>query len=314
MFNNKLKNIITFILIICVLLSLSSCRSGGIFERISESKELPQPNPYDGISYMTRVPLYYRFMDSEYLLPVMREIKMHSNEMPEAAVLRALISGVGTDDVYTSVIPPSTELVNMVLNGEILFVTLNSAFTDSKNYNDEYEKSIAVCEILNTLTKSSSYSVQILIDSNNTGIGEVVSYEDLGFDEGYDRDNDYFPAALFTNSIVATPQAEFLYAMEALKNGDYKKAAYLFVDEQNKTDITAQKLLSFFEYRVILSYDIDSSRNVSGTTVISFNLKYKDNVTKESVSLSDLSLTLTKTGELYKIDLNRFISLLEGKA
>ena len=314
MLNNKLIKIIAFILIICVLLTLSSCRSGGIFERRSESKNLPQPNPHDGISYRSSVPLYYRFMDSEYLLPVMREIMVQSNEMPEAAVLRALISGEGTNDIYTTVIPPSTELVNMVLNGEILFVTLNSAFTDSKNYKEEYEKSIAVCEILNTLTKSSPYSVQILIDSNNTGIGEVVSYQDLGFDDDYGRNTDYFPAALFTSSVVATPQDEFLYAINALKNGEYKKAACLFADTQNETEITAQKLMSFFEYKVILSCDIKDVKNISGTTAISFNFKYTDNIAKETFSLTDLSLTLIKSGELYKIDIEKFISLLEDNA
>ena len=155
----RMLSLLCFI-VICMVL-FASCSGISAFSSFkageSPADSLPQPAPYDGISYHSAVTLYYCYLDSDMLVPVETNIKMSSNERPEITILRALLSRVALEDIYSSKIPKEAKLVNMVTSGETLFVTMSREFIDSDFYSDSSDIQTAVCQIVNTL--SSDYDI-----------------------------------------------------------------------------------------------------------------------------------------------------------
>lgn len=303
------KRIVSLLLMSCILF-LCSCSFGkGIYEVNSPANFLPQPNPHDGVSFITDATLYLRFLKSSYLVPYKTEIKVQANERTEEAALRTLISTRFEGGIYTNSIPEQTQLVNMMDSGDTLFVTLNNAFLDDNNYNTAYDKRMAVCEVLNTLTAISDYSVQILIDKSETGSGERVSYSDLGFDSGYDKNADYASPFRFTNSIVVTAKKELDYALLCLKSGEYSDAAFLFADESSKHSISSYDISKICSDRTIKLYEITDVDVASYT--YKCNIVFTKGKTQEEYRFD---ITLLRYDDVYKIPYDSFVKSTGGKA
>lgn len=309
--SDSISRTVAVLCVICTVFMLASCTHKlGIHESVSDAGLLPQPNPYDGISFMTKAKLYYRFLDSAYLLPLEVDVKIQSNEMEEAAVLRALIAGTGKGDIYTSSIPSSTEIVNMMENGDTLYVTLNRDFIDNKNYRSTSDKRIAVCEVLNTLSNYSKYSVQILIDMHGNGIGERVSYTDLGFESTGKNKTEYASSFIFTKSMVATPDLMFSYCMEHLKANDFAGAAVMFTDTANKQQVSGSDVKKLFTNRVLTAFTPPVISENGSTVTVTTSVTIMNTATNEEIGYENIKLNLVAYGEIYKISFDEFAAAI----
>lgn len=256
--NARVKNVCGAVLIAVLVFAVFGFSACVPFSQIRETESkadlLPQPNPYDGITYVSTVTFYHRFADTDYLVPIEEDITISSNELPEAAILRALLSDRKTDSIYTTCIPEDVELIDILESDGVLFVTLSSSFVSSENYESDKHKRIAVCEIVNTLAAYEDYSIQILID--NDGSADRVSYSELGFDSELDKRFDYAAPFGFMKNMVAAPHSILEFALRCLYTRDYETAVQVFVKEPDKAEVSRSDLENFCEKYRVMSYSV----------------------------------------------------------
>ncbi|MBQ9949973.1 MAG: GerMN domain-containing protein [Clostridia bacterium] len=253
------KHVSALVFALCFVFLAASCSVFSGIEANPDGADNTLPlDPRDGIGYISSANLYYRFSDTDFLIPYSADIEFTSNERPEYAILRELLSRTHSDSVYTTAIPREVEVVDMAESGNVLFVTLNAAFLNDELYSGRDERRIAVCQIVNTLTEYRNTPVQILIDRSENSMGERVSYTDLGFESQYDLSTDYAAPFTFTKSIVTTPEVILKHSVECLKAGYYDKAAHFFVSNTKKRNITADDLMKFNSLCTVQSLEVIS--------------------------------------------------------
>ena len=253
----KTRHALCLLTVLIYCSSLFSCEGGAaIHENRSAANSLPQLNPHDGISYITNVPLYFRFMDSDFLISKQMDIHVSSGKRVEEAIITALISAKGTDSVHTTVIPESTELVSMTENEGILYVTLSSSFADDNSYNAPNDKQLAVYQILCTLTAQSYNPVQLLIDKSGSGSGERVTYGELGIASGKLKAGEYTSPFVFDSNKLIKPDSFTEYTLSLLKDREFGKAAPLFTDSSTDRTITSYDLETLFSVRTIKEFEV----------------------------------------------------------
>lgn len=302
------------VLVMSATLGLCSCNAfTRIKEKPSPAQNLPQPNPHDGIHYESSVEMYYRFCNTSYLVPRIVDVEFSSNVSAEETMVRVLLSENEEQGIYNSAIPKGIELVSIIDSGDILFVTLNSEFLNDDIYTNPELRRIAVCQIVNTLTAYSDKSVQILVDRSNSGMGERVSYEELGFEKKHDEHTDYAAAFNFTMSIVITPTAMVDYAINCIKNGEYEYAALLFERRSGDTEVTADEIKEVASRYQIKECEVlhveDSEYDNTAKAFVNLTFEKTDN---DKTYTFEGGIELLKFEPMYKISYDSFIECIEG--
>ena len=111
-----------------MLLMLCGC-SRGMIKEDSVHEDLPDIDPEAGIAKDMRAKLYYRLTDEAYLVGVTATITVYAGEREERAMIRTLMEGTPPlSGNISAVIPAGTEIVDVSLEGAILYVTLSAEF------------------------------------------------------------------------------------------------------------------------------------------------------------------------------------------
>ena len=111
-----------------LLLTLCGC-SRGMIREDSVHEDLPDIDPEAGIAKDMRAKLYYRLTDEAYLVGVTATITVYAGEREERAMIRTLMEGTPPlSGNISAVIPAGTEIVDVSLEGAILYVTLSAEF------------------------------------------------------------------------------------------------------------------------------------------------------------------------------------------
>ena len=111
-----------------LLLTLCGC-SRGMIKEDSVHEDLPDIDPEAGIAKDMRTKLYYRLTDEAYLVGVTATITVYAGEREERAMIRTLMEGTPPlSGNISAVIPAGTEIVDVSLEGAILYVTLSAEF------------------------------------------------------------------------------------------------------------------------------------------------------------------------------------------
>ena len=111
-----------------LLLTLCGC-SRGMIKEDSVHEDLPDIDPEAGIAKDMRAKLYYRLTDEAYLVGVTATITVYAGEREERAMIRTLMEGTPPlSGNISAVIPAGTEIVDVSLEGAILYVTLSAEF------------------------------------------------------------------------------------------------------------------------------------------------------------------------------------------
>ena len=307
----KLNKFVVLLYISVLLGLLCSCTGLSIFsEENNSSSLLPQPIPNDGIKYTATVTLYYRFMDTEYLAPLDIDIDMLSNERPEVALLRALFSGKGEGVLFNNAIPDNVELVSIVESGNTLFITLSKELINSTNY-DNCSISVAVSQIVNTITKYSNKTVQIMIDREGNGSGDRVSYTDLGFDKSFDKLYDYAAPFSFLKKTVITPSLTLNYVLSELNLSNSGELAPVFAANSRKYSITSSDIYRFTNKYHIKSFKIINEIVHDEFAEIQCSIKYESKETKEIHEFEGI-IEMPCYGRIYKIPYEQIVDSAGG--
>jgi germination protein M len=130
------------------------------------------------------VTLYFSDSQAEYLVGEKRDVTVNEGEKPEAAVIRELLKGPQTDDLWDA-IPEGTKLLSVNTKDGLCTVDFSGEFVDNSPGGTASER-MAVYSVVNSLTSLEGVKkVQFLINGKKREI-----YTHMIFDKPIARDND----------------------------------------------------------------------------------------------------------------------------
>lgn len=322
---------------------LCGCSAGMLIKEDSVKEDLPQIDPEAGTAKTERVKLYYRLTDEKYLVGVTSTVTVYAGEREELAMVRALINGVPPlmDDI-SQVIPEGTEIVDVSLDGAILYVTLSSDFFTTKIVDDaisdgsrlmengllssaEYDERVnaareemyltrrlAAQSIVNTITANNpDVSVQLMFEIN--GSSSRVKRTELGYETFGDGSSDLVEPMSFDESYVLTAVDVVSCILEHLQNAEYDKVYPLIAElEQGGSqkpdyaafETTLESLPKVESFSVREQSQSDESSSVLVVAVITLD---------NGGGTRWYQLTLKSEGSIYKLGYKSLLSMLGGE-
>ena len=225
--NKALMMAALFIFAVMLAFSATGCFSVALRETRGDAK-LPPIDPADGVPRDAEAELYYRLGSSDKLIAVRQTISVRANELTETAVLEALASVPKEHEgLLVPAVADMEDIVDVQLDGDILYVTLSKKFTDKTEMQrriDELERSrddissdeyrsilqairdehyssvrLSTYAMINSLLSATEAErVQLLVD-DGTGRGVRVSRREFGLE----------PQSSGTNSDILEPLKRF---------------------------------------------------------------------------------------------------------
>lgn len=224
--------------LMAAVLLLSGCSAkeryyGGVSERTDSDMSaytadiLPQSqeNAYGDRITAT---LYYRYLSENMLAGIEQEFDVTAEKTLEEMVVQALIDGPQDSSYqFNALINPETRLVSVKEQSGYLSVTLSKEFlerTDENIIADAQRRRLAVQSIVNSVASVGNFSrVLLLVDENNTGNGQRISYAEAGWEE---MEETIIEPLELDASVLLTPENVVDIVMNALVEKDYGKLEY----------------------------------------------------------------------------------------
>lgn len=328
-------------------LCLAGCTSTNIREDAVQ-EDLPALDPEAGVAREITVTRYYRLSEEPYLVGVTRTIEVRANERTEYAIVRSLLEGVpALASNVSEVFPANTSLVDVALDGGILYVTLSRDFLSEAELNEarttlegflsrgyysqaEYQKrleeavdafylkrSLAIYSLVNTLCAyNEDIRVLPLVDESQTGVGVRVSRATLGIAQSGDApDSELVEPMGFVQSVVATPYAVIDCLLGHMSRGEYELAYVLFAEDEN--DEQQKPAYAGFETEMLSLGRLDSyvingvSPDASGGLIYAnVDLQYT-RAGGEPVTFRHAQIPMHREGDLYKAGYASYKTILE---
>lgn len=267
-------------LVLCMCLLMQVCCGctaqyyGGIRERNDGLTDaytqdiLPrsQDNAYGNQVSAT---LYYRYLSEDLLAGVEQEFQVTAEITLEEMVVQALIEGPqDTSYQYNAVINPDTELISVKEQSGYLSVTLSHEFVERMDEDiiaDAARRRLAVQSIVNSVISIGNYSrVLILIDDDNNGIGERMTYAEAGWEEKGDRTMEPMELDM---SVLLTPENVLTIVMTALVEKDYSRMEYYLAGQDYDGEIRpgyAEMMAAMEEKSSVVGFELSEPTVVSG--------------------------------------------------
>lgn len=303
--------------------------------------DLPLLNPEEGVAKDINVELYYRLSGEAYLVPVIRNISVRANERAETAIVRTLLEGVPQQSLSANVstpFPAGTNIVEVSLEGGILYITLSAEFLDDSivanvrqaSAFDSYEEALrraeeemylarrmGVYSLVNTLSRylDKETRVQILVDTQGTGKGDRLPGGVLGLGSRADAGSDLIVPLGFDSEVVASPESIVSCMLSRMQSGEYEMAYVLF--QEAAVEGVQKPTYANFETEMLslgslTGFEVLSAREAEdGTAEVTVNLDFKTAAGKEA-HIEKADILLKREGDLYKIGYGSFKSILEA--
>ncbi len=310
------------VVLIAALILVGTFPGSGISESPSNNLNPVPPDADDTTSPIeTNVKLYFRYSDTDMLASETRRIQSYSNQRVEQAVLMELLAGPSQGTGLTRVIDSQTRVVSISNEGDTLVVTFSEEYLrqrsnlpdgwgeDAALREEEYlRRRLAVYSVVNTLAGMGDYShVQILIDYNNTGIGQKVTRARLGFTEDAGELNKPLQPLAFNEAVTLNVGNTVNAVFRALTAHDWQ-TVYLFLSSKTESGLNRplydtvagslqQSASRLFNYEVTGAvYGTDGKR-----AVVFLNLNFElENGTK--ISKISAPVKLRAVNEIWLID------------
>lgn len=334
----KAKRGLTFILAVLMFL-LCGCYSGIISEEYPNGT-LAQIDPDDGIMNEKQVKLFFRVAGEGLLAAVERSVTVLAGETDEAAMVRALIeSDLSQTEGIEKLIPQKTRVVDVMLDGTLLYVTLSGEFFDNSavysagkdverlvksgilsetaaNARTEaaeketyLARRLAVQSIVNTVTANHpGISVQMLFEWNGDAVR--VTRSDLGFANYADADQSLLEPLEYNGDIVAKPEDIVRCALNRLESGEYHK----IYPHISKTDTGDKNALTYAAFEnAVRALSPISAYTIEETVGTGDNITVYADITAAkangSYATDRRAFVLKDDGGIYKLSC---LSLLEA--
>lgn len=343
---NKHCGMILFALCLCMFMTgcaRHAIQEDGILEN------LPQIDPEDGVTREVNVDLYYRLTDEAYLVNVNRNITVRPNERTEYAIIRTLIAGIPPlANNVSPVFAQGTSIVDVVLDGAILYVTLSEEFLDTSTFDEariaaaklldpekplhitqeEYNaiaqaaqeemylaRRLGVMSIVNTICGyESSIRVQVLVETGGLK-GKRLTREELGMETVAGSDSSLIEPMGFDVNLVAAPREIVSCVLSRMKLGEYEKAYPLFAEsgrggaQRPIYTVFEEELSSMGSVENFEITSVDMSGGINNV-IVHANISFR---TKEGDlrRIGNAGIALVREGDLHKVEYNPFKRLFE---
>lgn len=303
-------------LLLGVLALLLVCCSVSCNGPAEETKPI-ELNPITGAASKEQLEITLYFGNSSYrnLVGETRTLDVPVNERLETVVVQELISGPKNQSSEAlPLINPNTQVVNVDVNGDVLFVVLSNDFLDwsfiqtgqTAEETQKRAKYLAAYSIVNTLVEVSEVSrVQLLVDTDNSGTGQRIRRDEVGFN------GDGILEPLGRNGgIVLTPYNTMVQLFEALTSRDFA-TAYSFIAYSDTTNGSKPDVESFTatmqEAASLESYAVgDVIVGPDGTTAVAM-VDYAVRQTGEEIrARENVPIGLMKENDVWKIEYSTF--------
>lgn len=295
--------------LICLLLA-AVCLLHGC--KISERDNLQtiELNPQSDAARTEKltVQLYYGNADQTYLVAESREIDAAANDPLEKSVLKELFKGPkSAGGEYNYLINKQTQIVNVNGSGQVLTVTLSSEFLEwPMTVTEPEQKELALYSIVNTLVESTGYSqIQILVDRDNTGIGERLRTQELGLFGGIEEHSGIIGVLERNAEAVLTPGNTMKCILDAMLKKDYA-AIYPFIaynDAYGGTKVSEVSFLSLMKEATLtlegytVREIIVSDDGQSAVAMLDYTLRY---ASEDSNTYTNVPTYLVKENGIWK--------------
>ena len=329
--------------------ALSGCAfiSSGVIKENAGEERLPAIDPQAGVARDIKVKLYYRLTDEAYLVGVTGAVTVLSNERPEKAIIRALIDGTPPlSNNISPVFPEGTDVVDVTLDGAILYVTLSEAFFDASLVNEavsdgtrllesnligktEYDqrvaaareemylkRKLAIYSMANTITEyESGVRIQFLFQIGENTVR--VSRAELGLESYADAESDLLEPIGAEGSLMVNPQIIVECALNRISRGEYQKAYDLFAETESggvqkpdyaNFEMGLSQAVSVAAYTV-KGYTLSEDKSYAYVTV---DLLYRIGEDGRERRQRNLTLMLKSEGSIYKLGYQSLISVFGG--
>lgn len=334
------------ILLLSACLLLSGCGTANIQED-AMAEDLPMLDPQAGVARETTLTRYYRVSDEPYLVGVTRNVEVRANERTEYAIIRLLLEGVpALANNVSDVFPEGTDIVDVTLDGGILYVTLSREFLNEGGLNkakaelynymtkgyykeEEYaqrleqtqaaydlQRRLGVYALVNTLTGYSDVRVLVLLDMDGTGSGVRLTRAELGMTQDA-QGADLVEPMSFVAEAVVTPRDVLESVLSHLCAGEYQLAYPLFADDENEeqqkpayagfeTELLSLGRLNGYTVHEV-TQDVEGGLTAHAEVSMEFT-----RANGEKGVVSRAQLPLWREGDLYKVGYASYKSLWGG--
>lgn len=339
--------LLSLLFTLCTLSGCAALPGAGIRED-NVREDLPAIDPEAGVAREIQVRLYYRLTDEAYLVGVTTSLTVLSNERAEKAMVRELLSGVPPlSNNVSEVIPQNTGIIDVSLDGAILYITLSNEFFDTAIVDqaereneeslssgfitrEEYDKRVeaaraemylcrrlCVYSIVNTVTQyDPDVRVQLLFDTEGSGVGARVSREELGFPPNEQANSNLLEPMEYAPDAVVSPLTLAKCALDRMMAGEYEKSYVLFAEMESggmqkptyanfETEMLSLGRVTGY---TLYSYDIAEE---TGQARVSADLEFTD-AAGNALMISGVNIALRSEGNIYKLGYYAFKELIEG--
>ncbi len=252
-------------LIVLVGAFCAGCVHSAIHEDEIRS-DLPALDPETGLAKEITCTLYTRVLEEAYLTGIQRSLEVPAGEKTEAVIVNAMLAEpAAISGAAYSLFPEGTRIVDINLDGTILYVTLSHEFLgrqalqkeqsslerDRENgriTKEEYEKRqsrlleayytrlrLGVYAVVNTLTDyNEDMRVLLLVDAGNSGTGDRLPRSELGLPDTRSGGAGLIEPMRYNDEYTITPQLMAELFLTHLQNGEYEKV-YAMLSSEDET-------------------------------------------------------------------------------
>ena len=260
--------------------------------------------------------LYFRYLSEDMLAGVEKQFNVTAENTLEEMVVQALIDGPqDTSYQYNALVNPNTVLIAVKEQSGYLSVTLSGEFAEKMDEDilaDAARRRLAVQSIVNSLISIGNYSrVLILIDDDNNGIGERMTYEEAGWEEKGDRTMEPMEMDV---SVLLTPENVMKLVMDGLVEKDYGYIEYYLSgqDFDDDSGVEYAGLSAAMEEKFsVVGYELSGPAIVSGDglrAVTLINVTYIDKAGK-TAQLTGIPIRMLNEG-VWKVSLRSLQEML----
>lgn len=309
----KYKKCIVLLILGGIIFACFGCNTFiTIYEENTQANDLPQLHPDDGIRQIVTGTLYYKLLNTNYLVPVQREIVLTVNEPLYEALLRYLSRNMDEPSAYASAFPPNVRIIEVSQSGNIIYVTLNQEFLRAENYaSGKYSKMLVVYSIVNTITKyKEQVSVQILVDENGDGVGERISYSALSLSPSLSL----VEPLVYNSEVVADAGRILEQAFNSLAMQFFDRALPLFTATEMKIDENNLRVLFGLEYKLKMfsvKKVITSADSSVAYVEIDAEFQYYSTGEAKSIVIDGANVPMYMADGIYKISFEDLLRIIE---
>ncbi|MDR1619671.1 MAG: GerMN domain-containing protein [Clostridiales bacterium] len=183
---NKKRTLCAYVTLLAIL--LCAC-SQNVIREDAARQNLPAIDPSLGMTRDENITFYFKLQGEDLLVPVLRRVTVGPYEDLGMSVVKKLIQGPLEDEPYVeSAIPLNVKALDIEMLDTTARLTLSAEILGRGSYSGTqqeilYRQRMSVYAFINTLCASVKTidRVEILIDTDNSGIGRRVSPFMLGF-------------------------------------------------------------------------------------------------------------------------------------